>query len=89
MPSRAEMGADWPDFGPGEYLWHALTELGPIRAMPTGGRRAVDWHEIAGFAQAMGPFERWELETLREMARAYLDGFLIGENPLGKDPAEE
>jgi len=86
MPCRGEQGAAWPDFGEGAYLWEALVSLGPVRAMPMGGRRAVDWPEIAAFAQAMGPFARWEIALLRDMARAYLDGFTAGEDPMAKEP---
>lgn len=89
MPSRAEQGAEFPDFGAGDYLWQALLELGPVRALPMGGRRAVDWPEIAGFAATMGPWDRWELAILRDMARAYVDGLHIGEDPMGKDPGAD
>ncbi len=84
MPSRADQGAALPSFGAGSYLWDALMGLGPVRAHPKGGRRAVDWPEIGPFAAVMGPFERWELRLLREMACAYLDGLSIGEDPMGR-----
>lgn len=65
-----------------------LAQLGPQRAMPMGGYRAVDWPEIAGFDAAMGPLKKWELSLLRDMARAYCTGFEAGGSPLGIMPSE-
>lgn len=78
----------WPDFGPGKYLHEAMMALGPTRAQPMGGYRAADWPEIVAYSQACGPFERWELELLRDMCVAFVDGLRIGANPMGKPPIE-
>lgn len=85
-PSRADTGGSLPEFGEGEYMFRTLMDLGPLRAMPMGGERAVDWPEIASFAQVCGPFAGWELQLLREMALAFMDGVKLGRDPMGRAP---
>ena len=85
------MGADtpWPDYGHGLYLVEALQAMGKTRAQSMGGVRAVDWPEITAFNAACGPYERWEMQMLREMSLAFVEGLSLGENPMARPPIDQ
>ena len=44
--------------------------------------------EVPKTSPVCGPFWRWELTLLRDMAAAYLDGLKRGEDPMAKPPME-
>jgi hypothetical protein len=69
--------------GEGAYLFRAMMDLSPLR-VSEHGVQVVDWDQIYPFSKIAGPFTRQELFLIREMCVAYLEGYNIGENPLGK-----
>ena len=47
------------------------------------------WSEIDAYGRSTGVLtEPWEMQAVRDMSVAYLDGLKRGENPLGKPPWE-
>lgn len=72
----------------GEYLLNAFFEVGPT--MQGGmGEAPLHWQEVDAYArQTQAISEPWEARALVQMSRAYLDGQVVGTQPLGKMPVE-
>lgn len=65
----------------------ARNDLWLARSDGFGGIRPVDWPEILGFCWTM-QLSPWEGRMLMVMSRAYVQGFVAGQNVFSRPPTE-
>jgi len=72
----------------GRHLIEALQDLGNY-SVTEAGIDALTWLEIKSYADATGLVsEAWELQTVRAMSEAFVQGLREGEDPLSIPPTE-
>lgn len=77
-----------PRIAAGEYLIRALKKIGPTKKT-ADGELCLSWRDCLDYAKATQRLsEGWEMECLVDMSRQYINGKIIGENPLGIAPID-
>lgn len=77
-----------PDAGPDNYMLEALMRLG-FQRCSEGNLLPPSWQELHAFQTAtLRVFNPGDLEALRAMSFAYLEGVSVGEQPLGRAPMQ-
>lgn len=72
----------------GRHLVDALQDLGNYSVTETG-IAALTWAEIGAYANATGLIsEAWEMQTVRAMSEAFVQGLREGEDVFSIPPAE-
>jgi hypothetical protein len=75
-----------PNIGSDNYLLEAMLRLGFQRGAE-GSLEPPSWQELLAFQNAtLRVSTPGDLEALRSMAFAYIEGLRIGEQPLGRAP---
>lgn len=77
----------FPDLYHAQYLFDAFSDIGPLVRNSDGSVSQIGWKEISEYSIATGrKFKAFEAEILKGMGRAFLKGFIDGEDPLSKEP---